>query len=234
MSPHLFPELAANGLLLQSSISVGDLPNTAAIALADSGFDLGEFETVLMFGQAGRTLWSTSVRHHLDRPNPFDDTAVELVEQHFGARYPNVSLTIAYPGAASLPLIRMAELVGWGRPSPQGLTIHPIYGLWIAHRVVALTSAALGPDPDPLADHPCDSCVGRPCESACPAEAVSLARGFFIEPCARHRIVEDSSCAYRCLAREACPVGAEFRYGPEQMHHHYSAALESIRDWRRA
>jgi hypothetical protein len=39
-------------------------------------------------------------------------------------------------------------------------------------------------------------------------------------------------CRETCLAREACPAGAEFRYGRDQLAYHYTASLRMIEDGR--
>ena len=115
------------------------------------------------------------------------------------------------------------------RPSPLGLLIHPRYGLWQAFRGALLLDV-------PVADralrelnragegvHPCDSCVAKPCLTACPVAAYS-GEGFAHAACISHiRSPEGKACAGRCLARNACPHGAEWRYPAEVQAFHQRA-----------
>ncbi len=223
-------ELADAGLLLQGTIAVTELDETTRNALADAGVDLGWATSLVFFGQGGRRLWDAHVRHGLDRDHPFDEVSRELVERWFVER--GARLKTIFPGRAMVPLGTLAAALGWGQSSPLGLTINPTFGLWMAHRWVGLTDAIVTMDregTEPV--HPCSACETQDCVSACPVGAVSLADGFDVETCARHRIEDDSVCALQCLARNACPVGAEHRYGEAQMAHHYGSGLRSIRAW---
>jgi ferredoxin len=225
-----FPELAAAGLELQASIALRDLPNAAVRALWADGVDTQPHSHLVLLGQRGTRLWDASVRHNLDAPDPFDDTVRQLVESWFAEHAPHAALTIVYPGSVMVPLGQLASFVGWGEPSPLGITIHPIHGLWIAHRLAFLCDLDLQFEPEHLPS-PCLTCVDSPCVSACPVDAVSVERPFDLRTCAEHRAPEGSSCGRSCAAREACPVSADLRYGPEQMAHHYASGLSSIRSW---
>jgi hypothetical protein len=74
---------------------------------------------------------------------------------------------------------------------------------------------------------PCGSCA-RPCVEACPAGAVATS-GFDFVPCSARRLAEGSSCAHTCVARAACPVGTDERYGVAQLAFHMDASLVSLR-----
>lgn len=223
-------DLADAGLLLQGSIAVAELDETTRDALTEVGADLRWPTSLVFFGQAGRRLWDTHVQHALDRDDPFDEVARELVEAWFVERGARVE-TI-YPGPALIPLGTLAAALRWGQPSPLGLTINPTFGLWMAHRWVGLTDAVVTMGPEGAESvHPCSSCETQDCVSACPVGAVSMMDGFDVATCARHRIEDDSACALQCLSRNACPVGAEHRYGESQMAHHYGSGLRSIRAW---
>ena len=64
---------------------------------------------------------------------------------------------------------------------------------------------------------PCDSCRGRPCLGGCPVGAFSV-DGYDVAACAAHlKSAAGADCMTGgCLARRACPVGAEHAHGPEQ------------------
>ena len=225
-------ELVEAGLTLQAAIAVDDLDEQTLSALADSQIDVASSRTLLMFAQAGRTFWEQSVVDHLDLPNPFDDRARSIVAEWFAQNHPGARWVAVYPGPAPIPLGRLAQQAGWGAASPLGLTINPEYGLWSAHRIVVLTELCFSSTPQRTQPpHPCSSCAETPCVATCPVGAVSIGDGYDVEACARHRIEVESPCDEQCLARNACPVGDEHRYGSDQMRHHYGAGLQSIRAW---
>ncbi|MBP1857224.1 Fe-S-cluster-containing hydrogenase component 2 [Rhizobium herbae] len=111
------------------------------------------------------------------------------------------------------------------KASPLGILIHPEYGLWHGYRG-ALGFAHVLPAAAPAVDaHPCDHCPDKPCLSSCPADAI-LPSGFQIKPCRAHlrtREGQTGCMAGGCLARNACPVGAEYRYSTEQLRFHMAA-----------
>lgn len=223
-------ELSDKGLLLQAACAISRLSAEFSAPLLAAGVDLSSFKTLVLMGQAGSLLFDEVVSVRLPDPNPFDSVSVGLVQEWFEANAPAARFEIVFPGPATLNLGKLAQLCGWGSPSPLGLTIHPDYGLWVAHRVAFLTDLEWD-SVEPARPHPCDACVSRPCESACPASVVSLESGFDVRACAEHRSPFGSECEFQCFARNACPVGAEYRYGPVQMKHHYSSGLTSIREW---
>jgi epoxyqueuosine reductase len=225
-------DLAEKGLLLQAALPIAGLDADFVRPLVAAGVDLACFKTLVLMGQAGTLLFDDVVSRYLDEPDPFDNLSLALVQEWFALNAPDSRFFVAYPGTVPLPLGRLAECAGWGKSSPLGLTIHPDYGLWVAHRVAFLTDIKWDHQ-DPHLAHPCDSCTGRPCEAACPVGAVSVVDGFDVRACSTHRSPVGSACEYECAARNACPVGTEFRYGSEQMRHHYESGLNSIREWLR-
>ncbi|HEV7320685.1 MAG TPA: ferredoxin [Ensifer sp.] len=113
------------------------------------------------------------------------------------------------------------------KPSPLGILIHPRFGLWHGYRGAFGLDIPLGEAGEGAAAHPCDGCREKPCISACPADALASGR-FDVAPCRRHlgTVVGSAGClANGCLSRDACPVGIDYRYPPEQLRFHM-AALE--------
>jgi len=231
----VIPELAEAGLLMQGAIRVTDLDDFTVAAIAEAKISLEPYRSLVLLGQAGTRFWDLHAKHHLHEQHPFDHSARSVVASWFETQHPQASWVAVYPGDANVPLGTLAERLGWGMSSPLGLTIHPEYGLWLAHRFAFLTDIefeSTAVDPKTVATHhPCSTCVDQPCVSACPVAAVSLTRGYDVSVCAHHRIADGSDCRLQCLARNACPVGAAHRYGPAQMQHHYASGLESIVAW---
>ena len=111
------------------------------------------------------------------------------------------------------------------RASPLGILIHPHFGLWHGYRG-ALGFAQPLDEVEPLAaDHPCDRCPDKPCLTRCPVSGVAPS-GFDVAACSGHLRTQAGhvSCmASGCLARAACPVGAEHRYVEDQRRFHMAA-----------
>ena len=113
--------------------------------------------------------------------------------------------------------------------SPLMLRIHPQYGLWQAYRF-ALVFPALEPlDREALrvpeqGESPCLRCADQPCLNACPVDAFD-GQAFAVQRCNTHlHSPSGSHCMEAgCVARNACPVGAELRYAPAQKAFHMAA-----------
>lgn len=221
--------LARAGLVMQAVFPIADLPEWAVAPLLEDEADLGRYQSLVMLGQGGPRLWEHIAAVGPASQSRFDEASLALAERFVSEHLEGVDWRVVYPGEALLPLGRLAELAGWGRPSPLGLTINDEYGLWLAHRIVFLVDADLEAAPQAGSIHPCDTCLDKPCVAACPVGAVDAIGGFDVDACATFRIAEDSTCANQCLARLACPVGVEHQYGRAQMTYHYQAGLESIR-----
>ncbi len=121
------------------------------------------------------------------------------------------------------------------RPSPLGLLIHPDYGLWHGYRGAILfgAQAAMALETAGVAHgtrqrtlvNPCDTCTDRPCLSACPVDAFGPA-GFDVSTCRDYLKMDkgQQGCMTSgCLARDACPLGRNYRYGVEQIRFHMTA-----------
>jgi hypothetical protein len=134
-------------------------------------------------------------------------------------------------GPPFLPFQRWARRCEPVHVSPLGLLIHPVWGLWHSYRGAIALAEEVGadevrPGPRPSSESPCLSCETRPCLTACPVGAFS-SQGYDVEACADHlRGEAGQPCrAGGCLARLACPIGAEHRYGPEQAAFHFGAFM---------
>ncbi len=125
------------------------------------------------------------------------------------------------------PFQHWAMLAEGLKASPLGILIHPVFGLWHGYRgALAFAErpegfAGLEESPSAFA---CETCRDRPCLAACPAGAI-WPDGFQYTPCRTHL----GSGAGRdcldggCLARNACPVGSQHRYLPDQLRFHMAA-----------
>lgn len=227
--------LDEHGLILRGHLNFeNDKPSLPNGELAGS---------VALIGHGGATHW-TRFRHWQDTkhwqdtrhwqytrhwqdtsaigvPNPLDDWSKLIITAITGA----VGGCAVFPSDQPyLPFQRWAYLAEGLRPSPLGLLIHPVFGLWHAYRgAIIFAHQNLEQVPVKLM-HPCDTCEEKPCLSACPVEAFSSI-GYDVEKCRDHL---DSEAGQRCLAdgclsRLACPIGTEFQYSADQMQFHMRA-----------
>lgn len=146
------------------------------------------------------------------RPDPVDEHTVAVVRGALEPLPPAWTVRFAHE-APPLPVQRIAELGGFARLSPARLSVHPVYGPWIALRAVA-TVAVPGPDVDPRrAPDPCPGCPGG-CADAF-ARAIEASR----RPDAGS-IARDWSAWL--AVRDACPVGRRHRYAEDQIRYGYT------------
>ena len=210
--------LEPQGILIRGVVNFG----------AGEGPLLGDGSTaksVVLLGNAGGSIWPafTQWRKDHDGPDPLDTWSKAFV----GPLAERLAATAYFPSDPPWqPFQQWAMRAEGLKPSPLGILIHPQFGLWHGYR------GALG-FPFAIeaafrkAEHPCDSCVGKPCLSACPVDAVGLS-GFDIPRC-RTYLASDAGMATcmvsGCAARNACPVGARYRYPAEQLRFHMEALM---------
>jgi epoxyqueuosine reductase QueG len=134
----------------------------------------------------------------------------------------------AYPfGDKIWPFQRWAARAEGLHASPLGLLIHPEYGLWHAYRAALFFAEALDLPVVRPAANPCETCA-RPCLSACPAGAFTPA-GYELAACASHLASDAALCRTGgCHARDACPVGRNWRYPEAQIRFHMAAFARSV------
>ena len=177
---------------------------------------------VLLVGQMGRQAWAPfqawRARQPPDLADPLDTWSREVIDAvaaEIGARavYPN---DWPYP-----PFQRWALRAEGLKPSPLGILMHPVHGLWHAYRGALLFDRKIPVEAPHTTIHLCDACREKPCLNACPVHAYSP-DGFDYDGCQAHlRTPAGEPCmSGGCMARNACPVGAEFRYSADQQAFH--------------
>jgi ferredoxin len=203
----------------------------------------GEFEglapafqvrTLVLLGFTGGDQWE-----HFERsaeaadgmPDPLDRWSrrvIGLLAREFLAQdfYPNGS-------TPQLPFQRLAARCEPVHPSPIGLLIHERWGLWHAYRgALGLRETLVLPAQSPP-PNTCTSCAAKPCLSGCPVNAFD-GGGFDVKVCVGHvGTTVGTECRERgCLARRACPVGADHRYSVRQQRFHMQAFLRATQSVR--
>lgn len=182
--------------------------------------------TLLLVGNVGGELWPAFAphidgeRHALDR---WTRTTVAAIADRFDAR-------AMYPfDSPPLPFQQWAMRCEPVRPSPLGILMHPDYGLWHAYRAALLFADVIDLPAVEDRPSPCETCVDRPCLTACPVGAFT-ASGYEVAACADHL---DSPAGRDCLdngcrARAACPVAASRAYPPDQTRFHMAAFHRAV------
>lgn len=216
-------DLASHGLILRGGFSFAFEEERPA------GPSDKPAASVILVGNAGADYWRHfslwREAHPATCPDPLDTWSrlvIGEVADHVGAR---LIMPNDRPFAPFQQWAIRSEGLG---PSPLGLLMHPVHGLWHAYRGALLFDRELAfPAPEKPIHH-CDLCDGKPCLNACPVEAFSPG-GFDYAGCVSHvRGRTGYTCrSAGCLARNACPIGAEWRY-PATVQAFHQAAFAGL------
>ena len=182
--------------------------------------------SVVLIGNIGGSIWPAFARWRADVgqgvDNPLDcwsKAVIEPVAQILGA-------TAYFPSDPPFqPFQQWAMRAEGLRTSPLGILIHPDYGLWHGYRGALGFDHVLPSGAVAAKDHPCARCTDKPCLSACPANAISLS-GFGVAACRNYLKTPQGQAGCMsagCASRNACPVGAGYRYPDEQLRFHMAA-----------
>ncbi len=185
-------------------------------------------KTLILCGLKPNLDWSAfSIELDMKQRNPLDDWSKRVIK----SLAESLGGTAIFPfgGPPHYPFQQWAKRAENLRPSPLGILMHPVYGLWHAYRAaIAFPEMIELPDATDH-DHPCDSCAEKPCLSACPVEAFSP-DGYDVPSCRDHLASQAGShcMAGGCQARAACPVGPEYQYQPGHLQFHMAAFRRAL------
>lgn len=207
------------GMVARGGFLVGDDADLPPVPSLEDGRPC---RTVIVIGNIGGHMWPRFRAAETPGPHPLDRWTrgvLQPIADETGATYVHPS------DEPFQPFQRWARRADDVWPSPIGLLVHSEYGLWHAYRGAFLFGHELPGLPEVGArTSPCATCVDQPCLSTCPVDAFTTA-GYDSEACTQHvRSATEPDCLHQgCAARCACPVGVEFRYGPDQMGFHMAA-----------
>ena len=226
--PRTFPDawLSERGLNRQAVFDLADLPADILAALAPQADE----RQLILLGHGGRRLWACVQAAGASGPDPIDDYTQATLARWFAETLPGKRYRLLYPGNAPIGLQSLGRLAGWHHATPFMLGIDARWGTWYAYRAALLADTDFPAFSEVDRDNPCLHCSDKPCLAACPAGALDHA-AFDLPACIGHRLQPESSCALRCLARCACPVGREHRYDEAQMAHSYGVSLAMLRQY---
>lgn len=179
---------------------------------------------VILIGNAGPDMFRRFARERDPARDGLDNWTREVVTAL--ARDLDASPIFPFDVSPPYPFLTWARRGGAGHVSPLGLNIHPTYGLWHAYRAALLFPVVFDLPATSPGAHPCETCAGKPCLSACPVSAFDGTR-YDVDTCAGHLAApQGHDCMTAgCLARHVCPVGQGFAYAPAQARFHMRAFL---------
>ncbi|MBL0373178.1 4Fe-4S dicluster domain-containing protein [Rhizobium sp. KVB221] len=185
----------------------------------------GTARTVILLGNIGGSIWPAFeawFSTHLDVADPLDTWSQEVIRP----TAEEIGATSWFPSEKPWqPFQQWAMRAEGLKPSPLGILVHPEYGLWHGYRGALGFGEKIGKVSQPQRIHPCDHCTAKPCLTYCPVDAIKPA-SFDVAACRLHLLSpagRHGCLASGCLARNACPVGAEYRYPDEQLRFHMAA-----------
>ncbi len=173
---------------------------------------------VVIIGNVGDAMWSHFEAERTPGPDPLDRWTTAVlgpIAERYGAEYRHPS------EAPYIPMQRWAMRADAVFPSPIGILIDPVHGLWHAYRGAFLFEDPLEGIPARASvTSPCLTCRDRPCLTECPVDAFDTT-GYDATACRDHvKEADTADCvALGCAARRACPVGTT-RYTPDQVAFH--------------
>jgi hypothetical protein len=185
--------------------------------------------TLMLIGTVGRNQWpafAVSPEAADGQPDPLDRWSRRVID----GLAATLGAAALYPfeGPPWLAFQRWAMKAEPVHRSALGMLIHPDWGLWHSYRGALAFAERLALPALVQRPSPCDNCAAKPCLVTCPVGAFRAER-YDVDACAGHlRSATGGDCLeLGCRARDACPVGAEHRFGRDQAGFHMRAFLAS-------
>lgn len=204
--------LAATGAAAQAA---GLFVSGSCVVADDDGVDAKGVALLSPDEPAFWDIFRSSPEGSDGAPDPMDRWSRRVI----GELADSLGLTAVFPfgGPPWMPFPRWARRSGRCHESPVGLMVHDTAGLFISFRGALLLPFVPESDPRPS---PCDSCVDKPCLSACPVDALTGA-GYDVPACHAYldTLEPGTGCLNGCLVRRACPVGQDRRPLAQSAHH---------------
>jgi len=194
--------------------------SAAAWHLSPMGGFSDDGVTTVLLGPRDPGFWDHVTGHPEFRgPDPLDhwsESAITAMGRDLGGR-----AVFPFGGPPYFAFISWALRSGEAWKSPVGLIVHKQAGLMASYRgalqfdgEIALPAASTAP---------CDTCIDKPCLTACPVDAIS-AEGYDVPRCKAH-IETDPICRAGCRVRLACPVSTSYGRTAAQTEFHMTAFM---------
>ena len=175
-------------------------------------------KTLLLIGPQEPSFWPhLQTQPEWAEPDPVDRWSRRVIGRlacDLGAK-----ALFPFGGPPYQPFFSWALRSGAVWESPVKLLVHAEQGLMVSFRGALALKEAL--DLPPAPSKPCDSCVAKPCLTACPVQALTGA-GYDLPRCHAHLDrPEGAPCLTGgCLVRASCPASQAYARMPEQSAYH--------------
>jgi methylmalonic aciduria homocystinuria type C protein len=157
--------------------------------------------------------WLRAAPARADGAHPLDTYVREALDVAVACAALPVTQRVLPTEAGAPDFVGLAVSAGLLWRSPGGLGVHPVYGPWVALRALLVLSVPSDAAAPPIAPPACPPCSH--CPTACGPAFAALPR-----PASE----ADFRANWRAwaAARAACPTGAAFQYGEDQLVYHYT------------
>jgi methylmalonic aciduria homocystinuria type C protein len=156
---------------------------------------------------------------HAEGADPLDQYTVRALNEVVTGLGAPVSLRFSHEGGARrIAMQRLAHAAGLAYLTETHMSVHPVYGPWLALRAVVSVAIPGPPGRAPELEHPCGGCA-HGCRPAF-ERAICTLDG----PPSEANLRANWRTWLAC--RDACPVGREHRYSEEQIRYHYLGESE--------
>ena len=180
-----------------------------------------------MVGNAGPQMWQAFAgSFDISQQDPMDTWTRRVVDPIASAF--KAQALFPFDGPPYHPFQQWAQRAEPVSPSPIRALIHPIDGLWHAYRAALIFNLRVDMPTIEKTLSPCESCIDKPCLTACPVEAFRL-NYYNVPACVDHlNTIAPTECGLRgCLARHTCPVGQNYVYEPKHAQFHMEKFVSS-------
>ena len=168
-------------------------------------------------------IFSESVEFGDGAPDPVDRWSMRVISG-LGADL-NAEAIFPFGGPPYAPFLTWTVDSGRAWNSPLGMLVHDQLGLMVSYRGALRFKVAVS-SVETSSEKPCDSCLDRPCLTACPVAAIT-ADTYDTDRCAQHLKTDAGvACMSGCLVRRACPYSLGAHRDPAQSRLHMEAFLK--------
>lgn len=180
-----------------------------------------------------RALWAPFVQalrqnpSRLDATEPLDDYVVAAVTDALRTLPLRWRVRWAHDTQTPVAMQRLAHVAGLAHLAPSHLSVHQVYGPWIALRAAVVIDIDGPPGPPPAPSNPCVDCEHH-CMTAY-RSAVEVAG----DVAASHAALTEHWTDWLAV-RDACPTGRSHRYCDDQVRYHYTKERALLRAASRA
>ena len=192
-----------------------------AFVPSDTDLAPADCKTLVLFGPKEPGFWArftADAEFNDGEPDPIDRWSKRVITKM--AQDISGEALFPFGGPPYQPFIRWAMRSGRAWQSPAGPLVHDTCGMLVSYRGAIALPYEL--DLPQASERPCDTCVGKPCMSACPVGALSADTGYDLDAC--HGYLDTDAGAVcmgqGCAARRACPVSQNYGRVPDQSAFH--------------